>query len=325
MGDPFNPDELTLDGEGATVFEEVSPRARAGVQKGCLVVLNGDLQGRRFDLDRPLILIGRGEGVDIRIETDRFASRRHAEIHVGPDGCRVTDLESSNGMFVNLDRVTEATLRDGDRLQVGGTIFRFLRADDLERAWLDEMYRMATRDGLTEVFNKAYLVEALDAKLSLARRYRDSFAVLMVDVDRFKSVNDRFGHLAGDRVLKELAGRLQECVRQGDVLARFGGEEFVVVANNADESAALRLGERMRKSAEAGPFVEKEGAFTVTVSVGVCVVNGTSEGLTGESVIERADRALYQAKEGGRNCVRVWEEEGEKLGAESGKPKGEMR
>jgi diguanylate cyclase (GGDEF)-like protein len=168
------------------------------------------------------------------------------------------------------------------------------------------------RAGLTDVLtgwhNRRYLQSRMREELSRARRDGSTIACLMIDVDHFKSVNDRYGHLAGDQVLRELAQRLDGEIRSSDIAARFGGEEFAVVLPNADARSGLNLAERMRTAVEAEPFELPDGrTLAVTVSIGVAeLAPGESGGdpkSLAEGLLAQADVALYRAKSAGRNTV----------------------
>ena len=156
-------------------------------------------------------------------------------------------------------------------------------------------------DPLTGVNNRRGLDDALNTQLALTSRYNSVFSMVMFDVDHFKQVNDREGHLHGDHVLQELARLLDECIRETDIVARYGGEEFVVVMPQTDLPGACVFADRLR--------MQIEGRLEITVSGGVASVG---EGDTQETLIARADAALYAAKSAGRNCV--FSHDGEETG-----------
>ncbi|MBV8123025.1 MAG: GGDEF domain-containing protein [Burkholderiaceae bacterium] len=162
-----------------------------------------------------------------------------------------------------------------------------------------EFEHMATHDGLTGLLNRNRLLQLGDAELSRWRRYAQPFAILLIDIDHFKRINDTLGHLAGDRALVRCARTLSQSLRACDRLARFGGEEFMALLPATDAPAALALAERLRAMLERLP-AEPDGP-ACTASVGVTVVRATDTSLTG--LIARADAALYQAKAAGRNRV----------------------
>jgi diguanylate cyclase (GGDEF)-like protein len=160
--------------------------------------------------------------------------------------------------------------------------------------------RLANTDVLTSLFTRRYL----DRQLALAAtRPAGVMALLLVDVDRFKSVNDRYGHPAGDRVLAEVARRLRDAARSGDIVARYGGEEFALVLTRVEQEDLRAVGERMRASVAAEPVLLADGvALPVTVSVGAA---HTEVPASPAELVDRADRALYEAKESGRDQVVV--------------------
>lgn len=155
----------------------------------------------------------------------------------------------------------------------------------------------ATTDPLTGLPNRRGLDQELERRIALAHRHDQALSVVLVDIDRFKAVNDQLGHDAGDRALVELAGRLAASVRDGDVVGRWGGEEFLLIASHTDHDAARQLAERCRSRIAAAAF---EGGGHLTASFGVITL--ASEDEPG-SLLRRADLALYAAKNGGRDRV----------------------
>jgi len=174
----------------------------------------------------------------------------------------------------------------------------YLLQDIAERKALEEeLAHRATHDPLTGAFNRIPFEERIDAEMERVARYATALGFLVVDIDHFKAINDTHGHEVGDRVLVEVARRLREVIRGSDLLARWGGEEFVVLLPETDLFGALELGERLREAIAAEPCEE---AGTVTVSIGV------AQAVPGESVrrlFSRADAALYRAKAEGRDRV----------------------
>lgn len=171
-----------------------------------------------------------------------------------------------------------------------------------ERALADELRALATRDALTGLPNRRFLTEFLRQRLKRYVTVNERFAVLCIDLDGFKKINDRYGHLLGDEALRRIAKVLDSSVRSSDCAARYGGEEFVIVVSEADRTAAIELAERLRAAAEAAKLpkpMEK-----VTISVGVACTHVDDEARAAK-LLQLADRALYMAKEAGRNCVRV--------------------
>ncbi len=254
-----------------------------------------------IEINQATTKLGRSSDCDIQIEEDSV-SRFHAEIQKTPDGFVVIDCNSTNGVLVNDQRVSSVLLKSGDRLQLGARIYRFLANSDFEAQYHETVYSMMTRDGLTGVHNKRYLLECLQREAARCKRYQRPISILLMDVDHFKKINDTLGHLVGDEVLKELSRRLQAELREDEILARFGGEEFAVVMVEVDLVHARQIGERCRLAVCSTPFQLSSGPLDVSVSVGVAAP--AIDTLTSiDQVMAEADTRLYDAKRAGRNCV----------------------
>jgi two-component system cell cycle response regulator len=261
----------------------------------------GPGMGTRYALgDAPMVL-GRGNDCDIRIN-DHSVSRRHARIQPGADGYYAVDLQSTNGTFVNDVPASICKLKDGDYLRVGNCIYRFLAGGNVEAEYHEEIYRLTIIDALTDIHNKRYLLEFLDRELSRSARYSRPLALILFDLDRFKSINDELGHLGGDFTLREVASCVKTCVRKEELFARYGGEEFVIVLPETNLEGALVVAERVRSMVEQRGFLYEGKAYPVTVSVGVSVTNGDRP-LTPFELIGEADEKLFRAKRQGRNRV----------------------
>ena len=161
-------------------------------------------------------------------------------------------------------------------------------------------------DPVTGLANRQYLGTRLDAEMQRARRVGQPLAVMLVDIDNFKTVNDTWGHLVGDRVLRDLAGLVTEHVRVFDVCTRYGGEEFAILMPGADEAVAYQVAERVRKAAEH-TYGEATSGVRITLSAGVTLLDAHD---TAETVLDRADQALLRAKAEGKNVVMVAERNG---------------
>lgn len=185
------------------------------------------------------------------------------------------------------------------RLQVGERIL--LIQDELIAA-RDALHFQATHDLLTGIASRGAAMDFLTRELSRGFRERRGISVVLVDVDHFKSINDRYGHLAGDAVLLELAQRMLKCIRPYDCLGRYGGEEFVVVLPSSAEEGGVRAAERIRKAIEGTQVRAPEGKISVTASLGVATTD-PSRLQDPEELLRSADAALYRAKELGRNRV----------------------
>jgi len=160
--------------------------------------------------------------------------------------------------------------------------------------------RSALKDPLTGLNNREAMDSYLGREMAAARRYGTPLALLLLDVDHFKRINDGYGHLVGDTVLSEVAGTLVDCCRDSDIVFRYGGEEFVVVLANTDLSGGERVAERIRAKLESQHVDSANGRIAVTASVGVTLLEPSDTKL---SFLERADKLLYDAKATGRNRV----------------------
>lgn len=302
---PFeDPTTIALDRNEVSVL-----MAAEGLSHPCFIVYGGAEPGRRIDLPDGDLVIGRGEDATLRVEA-RGISRRHATLRVDDHGTELSDLGSANGTYVN-DRRVEAPLRlkEGDLVRMATLVLRFHDRRSLDVMLHDRLYRMATIDAGTGIFNRRYTQEVLRIEVARARRAGTALAVLCADLDHFKSVNDRYGHAAGDQVLRHCAERLRAQLRSGDVIGRWGGEEFVVIAPGAAAADAAALAERLRTAVCAQPFELfnglVEGAPAVrheqTLSLGVAVLE--ADQADEKALFERADLRLYAAKHAGRNRV----------------------
>jgi diguanylate cyclase (GGDEF)-like protein len=167
----------------------------------------------------------------------------------------------------------------------------------------EALREQATHDSLTGLLNRAAILEALRNELARAARERHPVALLIADLDRFKQVNDTYGHLAGDAVLRESARRMKAAVRSYDAIGRYGGEEFLLVLPGCDPSTALTHAGRIREALQAATFNAGADVIEVTCSIGLSI--STISGLDSDSLVREADRALYIAKERGRNRVEL--------------------
>jgi two-component system, cell cycle response regulator len=281
-----------------TVISRISEKPVG--KEACLVVIYGMDLGKKYNLEQPAIIIGRSSKSDIQVDQESV-SRNHAKIINTGKTIILRDLGSTNGTYVNDELIDEYVLRDGDFIKIGRTIFKFLSGNNIENSYHEEIYRLTTIDGLTQIYNKRYYLETLEREISRAHRYRRELSMIMFDIDHFKKINDTYGHLAGDYVLKQLASVVKSRIRREDTMSRYGGEEFAIVLPEVDSYNANQTAEKIRKLVEKTVFKFEDTKIPVTISVGVCSV--TQETKDPAEFIKKADEKLYQAKAQGRNQV----------------------
>jgi len=283
-----------------TPFSE--PKIPTGAGQDCLVVIyapSSNQLGKRFSLSDGIVRIGRGTENDVVLQSDSV-SRRHARIEIRTGSYHLVDSHSTNGTYVNDEPVQDQQLCRGDQIKIGDTILKFLSGTDLESQYHETIYRMTIMDGLTGIHNKRYLVEQLDRELSRATRHGRPLSLVICDIDHFKRVNDGFGHLAGDHVLKEVAQLAKSRLRPDDVIARYGGEEFAIILPETDVAGGVQIAEELRKMIATETFVFEDEEIDVTISCGVAQLDPSWRSY---DFVRAADERLYEAKRAGRNRV----------------------
>jgi len=287
-----------------TRVTSIGSLASEGREERCLVQIYGPMLGKKFVLEQDETTIGRGEGCEIVLELDNV-SRRHCSFLQKSDGVFLRDNGSTNGTYLNNVEVRgETPLRSGDLVKVGSAIFKFLYGGELgsiEAQYHEEIYRLTIIDGLTQVFNKRYLLEFLDREMARCLRHGRALSLVIFDIDHFKKINDSYGHLAGDYVLRELAAALKSRIRKEECFARYGGEEFALVLPETGHENTVFLADKLRKLVEQHQFVFEGKRIGVTFSGGVADLEvGHDSAL---AFIKAADARLYEAKHRGRNQV----------------------
>lgn len=266
----------------------------------CLVVICGPDLGRKIPLEDPTLVIGREVEADVVVPVDGI-SRAHCRIEVA-DGVWLRDLGSTNGTWLNGRPVPAdqpVRLTSGDRVELVGVVFKFLAGGDVESQYHEEIYQLTIVDGLTRAFNRRYLMDFVAREISRCRRHARPLSVLLFDVDRFKTINDGFGHAAGDQVLRTVVEVAREGVRREECLARYGGDEFVIVMPETPVNGARIVAERMRGRVELHEFAWHGQRLPVTISAGVAALG--PDVIAPEDLIAAADARLLEAKVAGRN------------------------
>jgi two-component system cell cycle response regulator len=273
--------------------------------RATLTVMTGMQAGRIIALDGTPIIIGKAADSGLAVD-DIGVSRHHVRVARSEDGgFYAEDLGSTNGTFRGKDRIGVIALNGGDLLQIGPHLqVRFAIVDSLEVSLYRRLYESSVRDPLTHLFNRQYLDDTLCAETARARRSGGELAILMIDVDCLKSVNDLFGHLAGDRALCTIAARILRVLRVEDMMARYGGDEFVVVAAGTDPAGARHLAQRARRAVEGLHMSARGHEVHITASIGIASLkelDANDDPVV--ALLALADARMYAAKALGRNQV----------------------
>ena len=234
------------------------------------------------------------QGMDnLKDKKDEVAERSYSFVHIP-----LTAQKKVNGVLVVCSYQSPAFARDAQAIlnlvQNQVTIV-------IDNSRLYEATRqLAITDGLTRVYNHRFFQELFEKEYTRSDRYNTVFSLIMLDIDHFKKINDTYGHLCGDEILKNLASLVKSCLRSMDILARYGGEEFAILLPETGGDEALQTAERIRRAVEETAFMGTEQGLSVTVSLGVATY--PSRGVTERAdIIAKADLALYEAKDAGRN------------------------
>jgi len=204
---------------------------------------------------------------------------------------------------VNGYKVDEIALNDSDKIQFGtSTVMKFANQDSLETEFQMNLYESSVKDPLTNSFNKRYFQDRLQRELSFSIRHGSNIALLMIDIDFFKKVNDTYGHLAGDAVLKEISRKINHKLRNEDIFCRYGGEEFALIVRGCNYEQVVIIAERIRLLIANSPIEWNSTLISVSVSIGGALLGDCK---TAEELVAVADKKLYEAKNGGRNCCRI--------------------
>ena len=268
-----------------------------------LVMLAGPDLGQRIDLAEGELTIGRESRCGVVLPLGGV-SRVHCSIRRDASGIWLRDLGSTNGTRRNGETAPphqDVGLEVGDLVAIGGAIFKLLDAESPESEYHERVFRTMALDGLTQVRNRRSLQDALESEIARSRRHQHALSLLLLDVDRFKQVNDRHGHPCGDLVLQRIAALLSRHGRRENCIARYGGDEFAIVLAETALSGAMIFAERVRGAVEHEEIRSGDDRVEVTVSVGVA--EWSPQMGNPEDLIALADTALYRAKNAGRNRV----------------------
>jgi two-component system cell cycle response regulator len=293
-------------GEGTEAWS-LAPARSPAEKRPYLLMVSGPQLGEIFALESGReIVLGRDPACDIRLQ-DTGVSRRHASVLGGPEGTRLRDLGSTNGIFVEGLQVADCKLQDGQRILMGmHSALKYCLCDDLEIGYQRRLAEGALLDPETGLFNRRHFDDRLGAELATSQRYARPMSLLVVEIDGFKRLAETCGRATGDQILELVASLVKTAVRREDVLARMSAEAFGVVSRETPLSAGRALGERIRKAADQGTLPVQGQDLAVTVSVGVIGIDtiGTyTPGRTELEVLALAGSALLRAQEAGGNRV----------------------
>jgi len=267
-----------------------------------LVRIEGEALGQVTVLRGDEIIIGRGQSSTLCVP-DSGVSRRHARLCWNNNRYVIEDLGSANGSYVGGQRIDSQPLGDGDVIQLGpSVVFRYSVSDADQQAMLEHLYDASVTDALTGAFKRDYFDTRIASEIAYARRHNAELSLIILDVDHFKAINDKFGHRLGDQALIGLARVSRAALRTEDVFCRYGGEEFAIILRTTDIESAARVAERIRVVASEVRVESLPGSFGLTVSLG-CAALTCCASATAEDLIGAADRRLYAAKHSGRNRV----------------------
>lgn len=284
-----------------------SAENEADQKPAALLVVGGELNGTLFDLTEEEITCGRSAKNIITLEFNGI-SREHFKLVRQDKSFTVEDMGSRNGTYLNNEKIESPTvLSKGDIIKLGSLALKFLPKGDPERLTYDKLNLEANTDRHTGCYNKTYFNNKIDLEVKKSKVTGNPLSLLVFDLDKFKLLNDNYGHDAGDFVLKEVAELIRKNgVREDDTFARYGGEEFVILLPKTNLKQSYEIAERLRKLLESHDFIYEEKKLPVTASIGV---SDYRQGVnTGTDLFKRADEAVYKSKEGGRNQVNFYKE-----------------
>ncbi len=293
-----SPSSLTNTG---TVTPQRQPLVKAPKEnRACLIILHGGELGRKISLQKQVTQIGRSSKAGVSLDHDSV-SRLHCKITRSGTRYILRDLGSTNGTIVNDALVDEITLSDQDLIRVGRTILKFITGDNVESQYHEEIYRLMTVDGLTNTYNRRHFEELLEREIARSERYGHPFSLIALDLDHFKKVNDEWGHLAGDTVLRDTCDIITSRLRKNDTLARTGGEEFGIFLPESTLDQGLEAAEKLREAIANTPIQVEDRHIQITASFGVV---SWKKGIGSiQELMKQADQQLYLAKDRGRNRV----------------------
>jgi two-component system cell cycle response regulator len=304
-------EEMMTDSFDETICDRIIPAPAGGRQKAehsiMLIIIAGKEVdfGRHFVLEKAEISLGRESNNDIVLHDEKI-SKIHCVISIlkngrGIERIDIRDQGTTNGTYINGEAAIRATLMAGDKIQIGDTVLQLSYNDEIEKEYHAKLFDFAARDALTGLYNKRYILNELENHSRIARRNGRIFSIIMVDIDDFKQINDRYGHMSGDEYLKQIAGLFRRSLREQDIAGRIGGEEFLIILPETVIEGAFQLAVRIRKNVEEFVMRQRDFNIRTTISAGVCQFENPIRDV--QEFLDLADQALYEAKKAEKNKV----------------------
>lgn len=277
-------------------------QSSAEISPALLLATRGQNIGQRYDLQsvKACYSVGRDPDCDVPIDDDS-ASRHHCQLRWIEDDWFVEDAKSMNGTFVNGHRIDRAPLRNNDLIKAGSVIFRFLRSENIEQTFHGAIYQLAVFDALTELHNRRYFEEFLEREFSRAKRHDRYLALMLFDIDHFSAINETYGTITGDHVLRSIGEKLGQRIRKEELIARYTSDCFALVLPETTLDGAKKFSEIIRHTMEISVFEFDGIKVPTTVSVGIGFYH--SEMSNADDLKTEAESALFRAKRNGRNQV----------------------
>lgn len=270
----------------------------------CLVITSEDGLGTVHRLEQDVVTLGSDEKANVYLPMRGVGPAHTILSRTDQNGDWLLTSCADNLTMHNDVLVTDPkVIVDGDRIELGNVKLKFRFFDEEDEHYHAALRQLAIRDGITQLYNVRYFADSLQKEHEYSYRKQSSLALLFMDIDHFKLVNDRFGHAYGDFVLKELASLLTTKIRGYDLLARYGGEEFVFMVREESHQAVHELAHRVCSDVRNHVFNHAGIRTKLTVSIGYYWWDGKDRETSAEDILRIADDHLYQAKDAGRDQV----------------------
>jgi diguanylate cyclase (GGDEF)-like protein len=286
------------DNDKTTYIISSKHQTQPSVWTACLVVLNGADIGNKVLLNKDEITIGRSKDADMRL-TRGDVSRMHAVIQrVGDQQFLLVDKDSTNGTSVNDNQIKGVLLKDQDVISIGDSQLKFIASDSAEQAYYEGLYRRISLDKVLRIHNKYYFLSKLDEEMIRSQHFGNGLSLILLEVDDFKHINETYGHQAGDAALIQLAEICKNCIKETDILCRYGVEKFAIIMPEASQQQACELSKSIQTRFADAPINYADTAIDIIVSIGVTsyIADSTTQLFTKGLLIAQADKALSEAK-----------------------------